>query len=127
MFGTILSMFISAFSTKAAANTAVDLVRKFSNLNGLTEEQKYKLSIEYINATKHQSPVRRFLATLVGCLWAACVVLWIIFCILGNLFDIKGAITTAGLMFTMVKELAPYVSLILTFYFTMSILNRMKS
>lgn len=59
---TVAGFFGSLFSSSKLADTAVDGIRKLGGLDEMNGEQKAKFLLDYIEATKHQSPSRRFIA-----------------------------------------------------------------
>lgn len=113
--------------TDKAANLAIDFAYDKLGLNEMKPQERAQFMLDYMNATKHQSPVRRFLAVLVGCMWGFLVLSWALLCFVGNVFDVTGAISTAGLFFNMLKEVSPYLAMVLGFYFTIGIVNSAKS
>lgn len=113
--------------TDKAANLAVDIIKDKAGLNDMNEKDKAQFILDFMAATKHQSPIRRFLAILVSVTLVMLIFSWSVLCILGNIFNVEGAITTAGLFFNMIKEFGPYMAGVMAFYFTIGAINSVKS
>lgn len=124
MIGAFLG---SLLGSSKATDTAIDFIRKAGDLDQMSAQEKSKFILDYLAATKHQSPVRRFLAVTVTFMWAVLIVSWMVLCVAGNLFGIEGSITTAGLFFTMIKEVSPFFTTVIAFYFTGQLINSWKS
>ncbi len=127
MFKRIGSFIAGMLGTDQAAKLAVDLIADKAGLNDMNAKEKAQFMLDFMAATKHQSPVRRFLAILVSVMWAALIFSWMVLCFVGNVFDVSGAITTAGLFFTMLKEVSPYLAGVMAFYFSIGAINSLKS
>lgn len=127
MFSLIASFFTGILSSNKAADTALDYLRKAGDLDDMNGKERAQWLLDYVQATKHQSPVRRFLAIVVTVLWAFLILSWAGLCFVGNIFDVEGAVNTAGLYFTMLKEVSPYFAGVMAFYFTSQIINAAKS
>ncbi|QFR59854.1 hypothetical protein VOWphi5012_070 [Vibrio phage phi50-12] len=127
MFQLIASFFTGILSSNKAADTALDYLRKAGDLDDMNGKERAQWLLDYVQATKHQSPVRRFLAIVVTMLWAFLILSWAGLCFVGNIFDVEGAVNTAGLYFTMLKEVSPYFAGVMAFYFTSQIINSAKS
>lgn len=55
----------SLFSNSRASDTAIDIIRNVAGANELTDKEKLEFVTKHIEATKHQSPTRRFIAIMV--------------------------------------------------------------
>lgn len=62
MISAIAGFFSGLFSSNKLADTAVDGIRKLGGLDELSDKEKAQFLLDHINATKHQSPARRFIA-----------------------------------------------------------------
>lgn len=123
-----LGRFISGLlGTDKAANLAIDMIRDKAGLNEMTGKEQAQFVLDYMATTKHQSPVRRLLAVTVLFVWALFILGWGVLCVVGNMLDVQGAITTASLFFTMIKEVSPYFAGCMAFYFGAGIVNSAKS
>lgn len=127
MFKAIGSFVSGILGTDQAAKLAVDLIADKAGLNDMNGKDKADFMLQFMAATKHQSPVRRFLAILVSVMWAFLVLSWALLCFAGNIFDLQGAIATSGLFFSMIKEVSPYFAGVLAFYFSIGAINSLKS
>lgn len=120
MIKAIISFLSNILSTKKAAETTIEIARKITGLEHLTEDQKSNFLIKYMESTKYQSPVRRLLAIGAFTVWAWFLFWWFVYVSIGNIFDVTGAITAAGLLFAMIKEISPYIGGLWVFYFAVS-------
>lgn len=127
MFKQIGKFIGGILGTDQAAKLAVDLIADKAGLNDMTGKDKAEFMLAFMAATKHQSPVRRVLAILVSSMWALLIFAWMILCLTGNLFGVEGAVTTAGLFFTMLQEVSPYLAGVMAFYFSIGAINSLKS
>jgi hypothetical protein len=62
MISEIAGFFGSLFSSSKLTDTAVDGIRKLGGLDEMNSKDKAQFLLDNINATKHQSPSRRFIA-----------------------------------------------------------------
>lgn len=56
--------FASVFSNNRASDTAIDVIRNVTGANDLTDKDKLEFVLKHVEATKHQSQTRRFIAIL---------------------------------------------------------------
>lgn len=127
MIGLITSFLGGLLSSSRASDTAIDYLRKAGSLDEMNAKERAQWLLDYMQATKHQSPMRRVLTMLVAFMWAFLIIAWSVLCFVGNIFAVDGAITTAGLYFSMIKEVSPYFAGVMAFYFTSQIINSAKS
>lgn len=127
MFKAIGNFVAGLLGTDKAASLAIDMIRDKAGLNELSGKEKAQFILDYMASTKHQSPVRRLLAVIVAVIWSLFIIGWAVLCVVGNMFDVQGAITTAGLFFSMIKEVSPYFAGCMAFYFSAGIVNSAKS
>ena len=127
MLGLITSFIGGLLSSSRASETAIGYLRKAGSLDEMTAKDKSQWLLDYMQATKHQSPMRRILTMLVAFMWSFLILSWALLCFIGNIFGVEGAITTAGLYFSMIKEVSPYFAGVMAFYFTSQIINSAKS
>lgn len=64
ILGTVATGIIGLFKNDRASDTVIDIVRNVTGANDLTDEQRAKLLLEYIDKTRHQSQTRRVIAIL---------------------------------------------------------------
>lgn len=64
MIKSLIKFVVSIFSSSRASDTAIDIIRNATGANDLTDSEKLKFILDYSEATKHQSPTRRFIAML---------------------------------------------------------------
>jgi hypothetical protein len=58
----MFSAIAGIFSSSKVGDTAVDFVRKIGGLDELTVKERLDAALAWMKETKHQSPVRRFIA-----------------------------------------------------------------
>lgn len=125
MVGKIAAFFGGLFSSSRMQDTAVDALRKMGGLDDLNPKEKADFLLKYIEATRHQSATRRFIAltlTLTFCLFVGT---WWIAAAVGHLFAIEAALmlAIAAKGFFLEIVFAPF-NIILSFYFVMNIADR---
>lgn len=59
MLGLITSFIGGLLSSSRASETAIDYLRKAGSLDEMTAKDKSQWLLDYMQATKHQSPMRR--------------------------------------------------------------------
>lgn len=124
----ILEGIKALFGTTKVADTAVDFVRKIGGLDELSAKEKLDAAMQYMQATKHQSPTRRLIAKLFVCGFMLFTFVWLVATIAFRLNAGLGGpeILTeqlnllSGDLFAMIKELLSQpLNLVLIFYFTL--------
>lgn len=62
MIKTIASFIGGMFSSSKLQDTAIDGIRKLGGLDEMSDKEKADFLLSYMQQTKHQSPMRRFIA-----------------------------------------------------------------
>jgi hypothetical protein len=62
MLSAIASFIGGMFSSSKLQDTAIDGIRKLGGLDEMTDKEKAEFLLSYLSQTKHQSPMRRFIA-----------------------------------------------------------------
>lgn len=117
------------FGFSGVADSALRIVDKIAGTDW-TAKEKAQYVLDYQEATKHQSPARRFIAICIMMVWAVLILSWLVGSILGR-FVFGGALN-AGTVFA--ADVSAFIALnitdpfniILAFYFTTQILNGLK-
>lgn len=117
------------FGFSGVADSALRIVDKIAGTDW-TAKEKAQYVLDYQEATKHQSPARRFIAICIMMVWAILILSWLVGSILGR-FVFDGALN-AGTVFA--ADVSAFIALnitdpfniILAFYFTTQILNGLK-
>jgi hypothetical protein len=124
---SILSILSGLFSSSKVTDTAIDVVRKITNVDEMSDKEKAQFVLDYMSATKHQSPMRRLIAAVTVFGWALLILSWLVFSGIGWMMDIDGAVNFAGSIYSFFKDVIamPY-SLILSFYFANGMINSLK-
>ena len=117
----------SLFGMDAVVTTATKIIDKIAGTDW-TSKEKAEFVLEYQKATKHQSPARRFLATMVGIVWTFLIVALSLAYIAGNATGSPEVLMMAkdikGIMADLIKEPFNYI---IGFYFAAGIVNNFKS
>lgn len=125
----------SMFSSSKLTDTAIDGIRKLGGLDEMSDKEKADYLLKYIDATKHQSPMRRFIAFAFVAGWMlfsgfwliATVFMWVYLFFGGDVEAAKNLDLLRTDLFDMLKEiLAQPVNLIISFYFVSDIARRFK-
>jgi len=127
MFKAIGKFAAGLLGTEKATNLAIDLIADKAGLNDMNDKDKAQFILDYLAATKHQSPIRRLLAIIVIFTWATLILSWAVLCAVGNMLEVSGAITTASLYFNMIKEVSQYLAGLLAFYFANGAIDSWRS
>lgn len=118
MWAGIASFFVSMFSSTKLQDTAIDGLRKVGGLDEMTQREKSEYILKYIEASKHQSPVRRLIAFTLTALYSLVVMLWLGAVGLGYLGDYLPAMELSGaLRVFMESVIVQPFNIILSFYF----------
>ena len=120
----ILTTIAGLFATQKAADTALKLVERFAN-SDMTASEKAEFILKYQEATRHQSPARRFIAFMVALFWLCIGLTWLFFVILSTWYDVTDQIRMVR-MFAAEVVAEPF-NLALCFYFGMGAITNFKS
>ena len=132
MWSAIAGFMGSLFSSSKLADTAVDGIRKLGGLDEMNGEQKAKFLLDYIEATKHQSPSRRFIAISMVAGLMFFTGTWLILRVIASAVAYCGGDNAHILMactdiFNMAGEvLMQPMNIIIGFYFVTDIASRIK-
>lgn len=113
----ILAILKGIFSFSKASDVAVDVVRKITNTDGMTDKEKAEFVLEYLRVTANQSVSRRILALGFFALYSVFCLTW-----LGSYFFANGE--QLDHLSTFIKDMlfAP-LNIIVAFYFTINIVK----
>jgi hypothetical protein len=117
------------FGFSGVADSALRIVDKLAGTDW-TAKEKAQYVLDYQNATKHQSPARRFIAMCIMVVWVILIMSWLAGTVAGRFF-LDGTLN-AGTVFA--ADVSAFIALnitdpfniILAFYFTTQILNGLK-
>ena len=123
------SFITKVFGFSGVADTALKIVEKISGTDW-TAKEKAQYVLDYQNATKHQSPARRFIAMCVCFVWIVLILTWLVASISGRFaYDTAlnpGTVLAADVSAFMDLNITNPFNIILAFYFTTQILNGLK-
>jgi len=118
------------FGFQGVSDTALKIVEKISGTDW-TAKEKAQYVLDYQNATKHQSPARRFIAMCVCFVWIVLILTWLVASIIGRFaYDTTlnaGTVLAADVSAFMDLNITNPFNIILAFYFTTQILNGLKN
>ena len=125
MISGIATFFAGLFSSTKLQDTAIDAVRKLGNLDEMSMQEKSDFLLQYMNATKHQSPVRRLIALVLSALFGLLIVTWLVAAGFGYYFNIVASLEFAGAVKMFLTDVVqtPF-SIILSFYFVLNIAQK---
>ena len=121
---SILTTIAGLFATQKAADTALKLVERFAN-SDMTASEKAEFILKYQEATRHQSPARRFIAFMVALFWLCIGLTWLFFVILSTWYDVTEQIRMVR-MFAADVVADPF-AIMIGFYFGMGVVNNLRS
>lgn len=113
----ILSILKGIFSYSKASDTAVDIVRKVTGTDGMTDKEKAEFVLEYLKATSNQSVARRIIAVGVFSLYSVFCLTW-----LACYFFANGEQVDHLQAFIKEMLLQPF-NIVMGFYFTINIVK----
>jgi len=128
MLTALAGFFGGLFSSTKMQDTAIDAVRKLGGLDEMSAKEKSEFLIQYMETTKHQSVVRRFIAMVLVMLYSLIAVVWLISGGVGYLASYTPALEYAGSVKIFLESVVvqPF-NIILSFYFVMNIAGKLKS
>ena len=128
MFSSIGVFLAGLFSSTKMQDTAIDAVRKLGGLDEMSAKEKGEFILQYMDRTKHQSEVRRFIALVLVILYGCIALVWLLAGGVGYLANYMPALEYAGAvkMFLADVVVQPF-NIILSFYFVMNIAGKLKS
>lgn len=116
----------SLFSIDGVVTTATKLIDKIAGTDW-TSKEKAQFVLDYQKTTKHQSPARRFIATMVVMVWTFLITTLAIAYVIGNITESPTVLMIAkdikAIMADLVKEPFNYI---IGFYFAAGIVNNFK-
>lgn len=117
----VMSVLKSIFSFSKASDTAVDIVRKVTGTDGLTDKETAQFILDYLKVTENQSIARRILALGFFTLYAVFCLTWLLMYFFSTGEDLDH-------IASFIKEmLLTPLNLIVGFYFTINIIKGLKS
>lgn len=108
-----MSAIKSIFSTSASSDVAIDIVRRVTNTDGMTDREKADYVLEYMRVTSGQSLARRVIAIGLFSVYVLFLFSW-----LGCFFFLSGESTDMMQAFITDILMTPF-NLILSFYFVL--------
>lgn len=125
MLTAIGAFFTGMFSSSKGQDLILKGIEKIGGLDGMTSQEKAQFILDYMAATKHQSPMRRFIALAMTILFTVFVLSWLINATVGYYFGISVALELAGAIKVFLTSviLNPF-NIILGFYFVVNIAQK---
>lgn len=126
MITGVATFFAGLFSSTKMQDTAIDAVRKLGGLDEMSAKERHQFFLDYINSTKHQSPVRRLIALALTLAYTTLILVWLVAAGIGFNAGYTPAIEYAGAvkMFMESVVVQPF-NIILAFYFVVNIAQKM--
>jgi hypothetical protein len=125
MFGFLGGFLANLFSSSKAQDLAIDGIRKIGGLNEMTPKEKSQYILDYMAATKHQSPIRRLIAFLLTFMYVSVIVVWLVSAGFGFIGDSVPALEFAGqVKVFMTDVIVQPFNIILSFYFVTQIAGK---
>jgi magnesium-transporting ATPase (P-type) len=125
MWTGVATFFAGLFSSTKMQDTAVDAVRKLGGLDEMSSREKAQFLLDYMAATKYQSPMRRLIALLLTVVYVGIICVWLVSAGVGYYGGSIAALEMAGAvkMFMESVLLTPF-NLVLSFYFVTNIAQK---
>lgn len=118
MLGILGSFIGGMFSSSKMQDVAIDGIKKLGGLDKMDDKEKADYLLKFMEATKHQSPMRRFIAFTLTIVYGLFVLSWLVAMGIGYGFDADAAVQFAAANREYFSDvLATPFSLVLSFYF----------
>jgi hypothetical protein len=116
----MLAFIKGLFGVSSVVDSATKIVDRIAGTDWLPQ-QKADFLLQYMEATKHQSPARRFIATMIAMVWLLMTVSWLVSSVVGRfIYDEAlnpGTVLAADISAFMNLNINEGFGLILMFYF----------
>lgn len=121
----IIAALTGFFSSSKAQDLAISALKKVGSLDEMDSQAKADYIITFLNATRHQSVTRRFIALLMVVLFASLCLLWALSASIGYYFGVTVSLELAGAVKHFLESvvMTPF-NLILSFYFVVNIAQK---
>ena len=117
------------FGFTGVADTALKVVERVTGVDDNPAEKR-KFLLDWMEATKHQSPMRRIIAAAITFVWVLMVLVWLVMLILSNFLNpdlgTSADLTRMGLEKFMAENITQPLNIVVGFYFAMNMLNGFK-
>lgn len=114
------------FGFDSVVNSATKIVDKIAGTDWLPKD-KADFIIRFQEATKHQSPARRFIAVVITFVWLVMVCGWLVGTALGLFLGLQSGIQFANAIKVFLSDtITEPFNYVIIFYFTVQILNGIK-
>lgn len=122
----MLTFIKSLFGFDSVVNSATKIVDKIAGTDWLPTD-KADFIIRFQEATKHQSPARRFIAMAITLVWLLMILGWLIGTSLGLFAGLDSGIQFANAIKVFLSDtITEPFNYVIIFYFTVQILNGIK-
>ena len=122
----MLSFIKSLFGMDAVVNSATKIIDKIAGTDW-TAKEKADWVLSYQQATKNQSPARRFIAISVTLIWFLVMLGMIVGYLVGDLLEMSRALIFANDMKMVIKDqISEPFNYVIMFYFAMGAINSIK-
>ena len=113
----MLSSILSFFGSTKVADSAAKIVDKLAGTDW-TPKDKADFFLNYMEATKHQSPARRVIAIGLSAFWLLLGLLWVINTMLGHYLTLEaGTASALDIKLFMADNLKEPMNYVIMFYF----------
>ena len=112
------------FGIDAVVSSATKIIDKIAGTDW-TSKEKADWIVQYMGATKHQSPARRFIAVSVTLVWCLMIITWLAGVIVGQALDVTAATNIANAVkIFMADTITEPFNYVIMFYFAVAALNK---
>lgn len=113
------------FSSSKVQDLGIEAIKKMGGLDGMDAKEKADYILNYIAATKHQSPTRRFIALLITSVYVLMILTWLVSAGVGYNVGYTPALEFAGAVKMFMESVLTYpVNIVLGFYFIVNIAQK---
>tara|TARA_R110002074_G_scaffold195878_7_gene362465 strand:+ start:806 stop:1177 length:372 start_codon:yes stop_codon:yes gene_type:complete len=122
----MIALLSKLFAFDSVVNTGTKIIDKIAGTDW-TSKEKADWLLKYQEATRHQSPARRFIAIAITSIWCLLVTVMTVSYIIGNIFSQPEVLMIAKDMKMIMKDIvAEPMNLVIGFYFAINILQSLK-
>ena len=125
----MLPLLKKLFGFSGVTETALKVIEKVTGTNDTPQEQR-QFILDWLNATKHQSPMRRIIACTVTATWLLVILVWLVCTVVARFFyeDLvnPASLVAQDMMVFMSDNIVEPFNLIIIFYFSVHAINNIR-
>jgi len=122
----MIALLSKLFAFDSVVNTGTKIIDKIAGTDW-TSKEKADWLLKYQEATRHQSPARRFIAISITVVYCLMLIVMVVSYIIGNIFSQPEVLMIAKDMKMVMKDsVSEPMNLVIGFYFAINIIQGFK-